>query len=65
MQENIELLRDGYEGDVLGESTPDALVNEFVSLCFSKVINIAVCKLFVLCFFDSLCITRGFCTSFP
>ncbi|XP_076924178.1 uncharacterized protein LOC143586534 [Bidens hawaiensis] len=29
--ENIELLGDGYEGDVIGESTPDALVNEFVS----------------------------------
>ncbi|KVH91046.1 C2 calcium-dependent membrane targeting [Cynara cardunculus var. scolymus] len=28
--ENIELLGDGYEGDVIGESTPDALVNEFM-----------------------------------
>ena len=31
LQENIELLGDGYEGDVIGESTPDDLVNEFVS----------------------------------
>lgn len=31
LQQNIELLGDGYEGDVIGESTPDALVNEFVS----------------------------------
>nr|GFA49002.1 ankyrin repeat-containing protein ITN1-like [Tanacetum cinerariifolium] len=31
--ENIELLGHGYEGDVIGESTPDALVNEFASLC--------------------------------
>ncbi|XP_076882943.1 uncharacterized protein LOC143531556 isoform X1 [Bidens hawaiensis] len=30
LQENIELLGDGYEGDVIGESTPDALVNEFM-----------------------------------
>ncbi|KAI3688421.1 hypothetical protein L1987_82134 [Smallanthus sonchifolius] len=28
--ENIELLGDGYEGDVIGESTPDALVTEFM-----------------------------------
>ncbi|PWA89515.1 C2 calcium-dependent membrane targeting [Artemisia annua] len=28
--ENIELLGDGYEGDVIGESTPDDLVNEFM-----------------------------------
>ncbi|KAJ9555628.1 hypothetical protein OSB04_010242 [Centaurea solstitialis] len=28
--ENLELLGDGYEGDVIGESTPDALVNEFM-----------------------------------
>lgn len=26
----MELLEDGYRGDVLGESTPDALVSEFV-----------------------------------
>lgn len=25
---------DGYEGDIIGESTPDALVTEFVSLIF-------------------------------
>nr|GEW90580.1 C2 calcium-dependent membrane targeting [Tanacetum cinerariifolium] len=28
--ENIELLGDGYEGDVIGEYTPDDLVNEFM-----------------------------------
>ncbi|KAI3823028.1 hypothetical protein L1987_10631 [Smallanthus sonchifolius] len=28
--ENIELLGDGYEGDVIGESTPDGLVTEFM-----------------------------------
>ncbi|XP_058182100.1 uncharacterized protein LOC131300340 isoform X1 [Rhododendron vialii] len=28
--ENMELLEDGYRGDVLGESTPDALVSEFM-----------------------------------
>lgn len=28
--ENMELLGDGYEGDVIGESTPDVLVSEFM-----------------------------------
>lgn len=28
--ENLEPLEDGYEADVIGESTPDALVNEFI-----------------------------------
>ncbi|KAL6343043.1 hypothetical protein AAG906_017855 [Vitis piasezkii] len=28
--ENMELLGDGYQGDVIGESTPDVLVNEFM-----------------------------------
>ncbi|GJW73277.1 hypothetical protein Tco_0132647, partial [Tanacetum coccineum] len=28
--ENIELLEDGYEGDVIRESTPDDLVNEYI-----------------------------------
>lgn len=32
IQENKDILGDGYEGDVLGESTPDVIVNEFV--CF-------------------------------
>lgn len=31
IQENVELQADGYQGDVIGESTPDVLVNEFVS----------------------------------
>lgn len=29
-QENMSLMADGYQGDVLGESTPDAIVSEFV-----------------------------------
>ncbi|KAK2993356.1 hypothetical protein RJ640_007623 [Escallonia rubra] len=28
--ENLELLEDGYQGDVIGESTPDVLVTEFM-----------------------------------
>lgn len=28
----MELLEDGYQGDVIGESTPDVLVNEFVCI---------------------------------
>ncbi|KAL4591023.1 hypothetical protein LXL04_003971 [Taraxacum kok-saghyz] len=28
--ENMEVVGDGYEGDVIGESTPDVLVNEFM-----------------------------------
>uniref|UniRef100_A0A2P2KCR0 Uncharacterized protein LOC105638454 isoform X2 n=2 Tax=Rhizophora mucronata TaxID=61149 RepID=A0A2P2KCR0_RHIMU len=28
--ENLELLKDGYNGDVIGEATPDALVSEFM-----------------------------------
>lgn len=30
IQENLELMGDDYQGDVLGESTPDVLVSEFV-----------------------------------
>lgn len=30
----MELMKDGYHGDVIGESTPDVLVSEFV--CFSS-----------------------------
>lgn len=32
LQENVKLSGDGYQGDVIGESTPDVLVSEFV--CF-------------------------------
>ncbi|KAJ4841915.1 hypothetical protein Tsubulata_013354 [Turnera subulata] len=28
--ENLELLKDGYHGDVIGEATPDVLVSEFM-----------------------------------
>ncbi|XP_057547410.1 uncharacterized protein LOC130825969 isoform X2 [Amaranthus tricolor] len=28
-QENVKLSEDGYQGDVIGEATPDVLVNEF------------------------------------
>ncbi|KAJ8763901.1 hypothetical protein K2173_003683 [Erythroxylum novogranatense] len=28
--ENLELLKDGYQGDVIGEATPDVLVTEFM-----------------------------------
>lgn len=27
---NVDLMRDGYQGDVLGESTPDVIVSEFM-----------------------------------
>lgn len=27
----MDLMEDGYLGDVIGEATPDVLVNEFVS----------------------------------
>ena len=38
-QVNIELLGDGYQGDVIGESTPDVLVTEFVcSLFFTSLL---------------------------
>ena len=33
IQENMSLMADGYQGDVLGESTPDVIVNEFVWSC--------------------------------
>ncbi|KAM3326937.1 hypothetical protein P3S67_002063 [Capsicum chacoense] len=29
-RENVELLEDGYEGDVIGEATPDVIVSEFM-----------------------------------
>lgn len=32
IQENMELSGDGYEGDVIGEATPDVLVSEFVCI---------------------------------
>eukprot|EP00268_Persea_americana_P020961 TRINITY_DN2099_c0_g1_i9.p1 TRINITY_DN2099_c0_g1~~TRINITY_DN2099_c0_g1_i9.p1 ORF type:complete len:130 (+),score=15.10 TRINITY_DN2099_c0_g1_i9:121-510(+) len=31
-QANMEFSGDGYEGDLIGEYTPDVLVNEFISL---------------------------------
>lgn len=34
IQENIEILGDGYRGDIVGESTPDVLVSEFVRVCY-------------------------------
>ncbi|KAK9087589.1 hypothetical protein Syun_029983 [Stephania yunnanensis] len=37
---NMELLADGYQGDVIGESTPDVLVGEFMK---DLPFNIAVC----------------------
>lgn len=33
LQQNKEILVDGSQGDVIGESTPDALLSEFVSPC--------------------------------
>lgn len=30
IQENMEILGDGYQGDVIGESTPDVIVSTFV-----------------------------------
>lgn len=36
IQENKDILGDGYEGDVLGESTPDVIVSEFVCFFFSN-----------------------------
>jgi len=36
IQENKDILGDGYEGDVLGEATPDVIVSEFVCFFFSN-----------------------------
>lgn len=33
-QVNLELLKDGYQGDFIGESTPDVVVSEFVCFLF-------------------------------
>lgn len=30
VQENLELVGDGYQGDVIGEATPDVLISEFM-----------------------------------
>lgn len=30
MQAAMEVLKDGYQGDVIGEATPDVLISEFV-----------------------------------
>lgn len=38
IQENKDILGDGYEGDVLGESTPDVIVSEFVCFFLSKFV---------------------------
>lgn len=32
LQDNVDILEDRYQGDVIGEATPDVLVSEFVSL---------------------------------
>lgn len=39
IQENMEILgvADGYQGDVIGESTPDVLVSEFVRFCYLTI----------------------------
>lgn len=34
VQVNLELLKDGYQGDFIGESTPDVVVSEFVCFLF-------------------------------
>lgn len=40
LQENVDLLQDGYQGDVLGESTPDVIVSEFVSSIYISISTI-------------------------
>ena len=43
IQENVDILGDGYQGDVLGESTPDVLVTEFVCFFLSNfLLNVYV-----------------------
>lgn len=42
----MELSGDGYQGDVLGESTPDVLVSEFV--CFLLSHSLFLCPHHVL-----------------
>jgi len=32
LQVDMEILADGYEGDIIGESTPDVIVSEFVCI---------------------------------
>lgn len=42
----MELLKDGYQGDVIGEFTPDVLVNEFVSfLSLNHFLSFSSCKI--------------------
>lgn len=45
IQENMELSGDGYQADVIGESTPDVLVNEFVSVSSFNLLYLVACLL--------------------
>lgn len=40
IQENMELSGDGYQADVIGESTPDVLVSEFVSVSSFNLLHV-------------------------
>lgn len=45
IQENMELSGDGYQADVIGESTPDVLVSEFVSVSSFNLRHLVACLL--------------------
>lgn len=51
-QDNVEPLDDGYQGDVIGEATPDVIVSEFVS--FSAFNPSQLLFLFYLCSISSI-----------
>lgn len=44
IQENMELSGDGYQADMIGESTPDVLVSEFVRSSFI-LLHLVACLL--------------------
>lgn len=41
----MELSGDGYQADVIGESTPDVLVSEFVSVSSFNLLHVVACLL--------------------
>lgn len=38
VQENLDLEGDGYQGDVIGESTPDVIVSDIVCVIFNPFV---------------------------
>lgn len=60
-QANIEQLEDGYQGDIIGEATPDIIVSEFVcfQLLFLSIPRLLICDSAVVLALRLLPISSG------